>query len=512
MARGDDRHDRGAVAVVVALVVTLVLIPVAALALDLGSSYTFAAALQRAADAAAEAGAQELARQQRLTPAVTQAVAIQAATTVAIDVLCHDPLLNPGPPDGAGIPQGPWYPVCVSGGRGWASDRDVDPLDPNGHPNGEIEFYTGPPSSSHLFSVGQLVTGGGTGLVDGIRVVTPPATVRYAFAPLFGVSSGAVQRAASAELRTVLPVQGYLPFYTTAAEVAPGRSGAWCARSAPYRSWWLTSTAPPSGAQSVHPAGIACDDSPTTAAPRGYLTGVVPGTPIQPGDQVALAPQVWPDVARLRTLTPMFFGTSGRLTQPGCPGGNGASTGGYPGVESAHLADFADSRIGPADALQNAILAGTAIDPTQQGWLLPSILDCGRLGVLPVVAGVPATGMSTPPPLGTPGPLTVVGLRLVWLDSSFSETDPAPIATASAPGSGCLSRGFYWENPYTAGYCPAQDDIDAPLRAVTGYVLDPTLLPATVTAADATNTTSYLASGLPATVRLARDVGDPPPS
>ena len=517
MIRDRRRQEEGAIAVVVAIVVALVLIPVAAFALDLGTSYTLGSAVQRAADAAATAGAEELARQQRIS-GTTQAAAIAAARTVAVDVLCHDPLLRPGTP-GASGPAGFAAAACAADSRGWASDLDTDPRAPSDlrrHPNGEIEFYTGVVSpSTHTFSTGQRVTGSTTTLVSGIRVVTPPATVPYGLAGAFGVPSGVRQSWATAQLLTVLPARdddgtpggasgANLQLYLTPADVATipaGRTVAWCARSAPRESWDTGS-----GVESNHPSGV-CD---VAAAPtlypsvaRGYLTAdsaahrlVVPGSTVQ------LQPQVWPNVARLRDLRPGLLGTGGRLVQSGCPGGNGAQTGGYSGVESAFLADFVNPRVGSAGALKSLILAGTAPTGSQEGWLSPDILRCGRLAVVPVLGGVP-----TPPPQNgiTTTTVSVSSLRLVWLDNVFAEGDPTPIAAKA-----CLQRGLYWENPYTAGYCPPRDDTDAPLRAITGYLLDPRLLPATVTGPGAAHTAAYLGSGLPATVRLVRDLSDPP--
>jgi hypothetical protein len=102
-------------------------------------------------------------------------------------------------------------------------------------------------------------------------------------------------------------------------------------------------------------------------------------------------------------------------------------------------------------------------------------------------------------------------VRLLWLDGVFSSGDTTPIAgTTSVGGQKCLQRGFYWENAYDAGVCPARDETNAPLRAITGYPVDPRLLPATVSGAAAANTLHYVGSGLPATVRLVRDPSDPP--
>ncbi|HEY6794457.1 MAG TPA: pilus assembly protein TadG-related protein [Kineosporiaceae bacterium] len=510
-------RDAGAAAVVVALVVTLVLLPVAALAVDLGSSYTVAAALQRAADAASVAGAEELARQQRLVPAVSQSAAIAAATAVAVDVLCHDPTLNHGPPDPTGVPRGAWYGRCTGSGRGWASDRDTADDDPTAHPNGEIEFYAGSPSlSTGSYATSQRVDGSTAALVSGIRVVTPPATVRYGFAALFGRAAGTLQRAASAELLTVLPARDYnwqtgrgtnTRLYLTRADLVPQGGGgptAWCSRSAPRESWQISWSA-----ESNHPTGV-CDPASHPSVPRGLLAASAATTPLTPNltAQLPLEDQVWPAVSRMRELTPGLFGARGRLIGSSC--GSSASTGGYSGVESAFLADFVNTQVGSAAALKTFVLSGAAPGPGQEGWLAPDILRCGRLAVVPVLSSVQAP----PPTLGlTSGSSAVSAVRLVWLDNVFSDGDAAPIASTTSPtGLKCFQRGFYWENAYTVGYCPPQDDVNGPLRAVTGYLLDPRLLPATVSGRAAANAAPYVGSGLPATVRLLPDVSDPPPA
>jgi hypothetical protein len=90
---------------------------------------------------------------------------------------------------------------------------------------------------------------------------------------------------------------------------------------------------------------------------------------------------------------------------------------------------------------------------------------------------------------------------LIWLDDRLWSTDTQPVSTGS-----CLSRGFYWADPDYPTIC--RND----LRAYTGYVLDPLLLPATVSDTDAANALDeFVGSGLPVTIRLLRDVSDPPP-
>jgi Flp pilus assembly protein TadG len=499
MRDADDADDAGAVAVIVALVLALVLIPIAALALDLGSTYTAGAGLQRVANAAARAAA----RRQRAVPTPAQVDVIRAARTAAVDVLCRDALLSVG-----------WSRQCLD--RTWAEDRDVDPSSPSRRPDGEVEFYTGTPSdSTGTFGAGQRVDGSSAEPISGVRVVTPPASVRYGFAAILGLAGGTRQRAATAELRSVLPARDWngrtganSRLYLTENDLTGNAvSGApavavWCARSGPRRSWRTSD-----GNESNHPTG-ACDPDRHPSVPRSFLDAASVHQFLVPGRQARLEPQVWPDIARLRTLRPGLFDPGGRLTGTGCPGGNASSTGGYPGVEAARLADFVDPRRTTLDAVRELLADGEPWSADRAGWLSPEILRCGRLALVPVLGGVDA-----PPDLYglAAGPYAVVDVRLLWLDNTVAAADPLPIAGTVTPST-CLQRGFYWENAYVAGYCPARDEDDAPLRAITGYLLDPRLLPAVVAGDAGTLADRYLGSGLPATVRLVRDVSDPPPT
>jgi hypothetical protein len=155
---------------------------------------------------------------------------------------------------------------------------------------------------------------------------------------------------------------------------------------------------------------------------------------------------------------------AGRLVAKPCPGPgqNAPSTtriGNYSGVEAAHLGNF-----------------------QREGRLDPAILQCGRLAVIARVDSRVTW--------------RVQDYRLLWLDSQVTEGDPAQ--------TGCLHRGLlmatYW------GWCSGTS-----LRAVTGYILDPRLLPATIAGQDAANALDhFVGAGMPATARLIRDAADPP--
>jgi Flp pilus assembly protein TadG len=499
---GSGRDERGAIAILVTLTMVVVLIPTAALALDLGNVYTRNASLQRAADDAAIAGAVELARGQRAGPA--DQTALDAAREAAVGALCHDPELS-ADTNGDGVPDGPWRTACT-GGHAWATDND--------DANGEVTFYSGRPSADHVFTPDQVTEGGD--LITGIRVVSPSSRVTYGLGAISGTDHTDVQKASTAALWTTLPVRGYLPLFTTSGEYGP-----FCARSAPRTVW-----------QNTHPTGVCDPASPQSGSTaRGYLNeprsdGHSPPTSwntatgfdadhlvtgpeiVNHPNQVRLQPQLSPQSALLRDLSPGFFGgngaggASGRLSSTtACPGGlssTSGSNGGGISVEGAHLADFVDTRVGSAAALKLQISSPTAPSDAQVGWLRPSILRCGRLAVVPEV------GVTAPLPVnGIPGTtLQVTRLRLVWLDNEFAAGEASGQHIASG---NCLKRGFYWADPNYYWVCTST------LRAITGFILDPRLLPATVSGQDATNTVPYLGSGLPATVRLIRDAWDPPP-
>jgi Flp pilus assembly protein TadG len=452
------REETGAVAIIVSIVLTLVLIPVAALAVDLGSVYTRTASLQRIADEAARAGAVELAQLQR-DPAASQIA--DRVRELAVRVLCA-----------TSTQADPWQDLC-SGSHAWASDGDPA--------NGEVTVSEGTAPQ---------------GLLSRVRVLTPPSRVEYGLAGAFTDTGHAdPQRAATAQLRSALPVGGVLPIFATAGPTGTGEVGAFCARSAPRSIW-----------QNTHPGGAACDPAQNGSIARGYLdvrrtdsgqdghravwnaaVGIDAAHLPVVGSTVRLQPQSGGSSALLRDLAPGLFGGDGsygapaRLTRSGCaPPGGGASTvtsGPFSGLQGAYLADFAD----------------------QRGWLQPGVLRCGRLAVLPQIAVTPPL-----PYYGLTGSsYQVTRWRVVWLDDRVSSTDQAPVGTGT-----CLQRGFYWADPdsYTS---PCQ----TALRAITGYFVDPRLLPVTVSDADAppASQISYLGSGLPAVVHLIRDVGDPPP-
>ena len=484
-SRRDD--EGGAIAIIAALTVTFLLIPVAAMAADLGAVYVRKGALQQVADVAARAGADELARSQR-DDLPTAVPAIEAARRTAVQALC------------AGIDAGggTWADVCTD--TTWAADGDTA--------NGEVSFYTGPPDTDGRFATDSAV--GSTPPSDwitGIRVVTPPLRVEFGLAAAFSADHTDLQAASTAGIFTVLPKYGFFPMY-----LAAGEYGGFCTRSAPQRTW-----------QNTHPSG-RCDP----AVARGNLTAVrtdpaqnVAATawnaavgfdrdhlPLPVSGSATFAPQRWTTTSLVRELSPGLFGGSGaygappRLKNGTCRGGYTAnSTSTQTGLESAYLTNFINASVGTREQFRTLVRNGTTPSGSQQGWLSSDVLRCGRLASIPVLTNVP-----NPLPVDglTDGALTypVLGLRLVWLDDRLWEGEPSAERVAWGP---CLERGFYWADPSYSATCRTD------LRAYTGYVLDPRLLPAIVGGKDATNALDrFIGSGMPATVRLLRDVDDPP--
>jgi hypothetical protein len=480
----------------VALTVAFLLIPTAALAVDLGTVYVRTSGLQDAADAAARSAATELARRQNA--GVQPAQAMAAARTAAVDVLCADQSLAAY-----------WQTPCSQ--RGWVSDGDPA--------NGEVAFYSGTPSAAdHVYTADQAATG--SALASGVRVLTPPSHVTYGLAGAFGQDSTDLQKAATATLRTVLPRYGFLPLFAISSD-----AGTICIRSAPKTSFLNSSTS----LWSLRPDG-ACgpeDATHTSNTARGYLAvpnshsgnaetalgwntalGIQPDRIPYIGSTVALASQQnKDDPARLRRMVPAFFAGSGydgpgRLARTSCPGGNTTSIPGYGNLQGAHLDRFVNTRVGGTLDFQAQVLSGTSASPAQTGWLTPDILRCGRLALIPeITVGLPLPAGGLP----SNAQYQVTGWRLMWIDNEFSEGGPK---IASAPN--CLTRGFYYQDANDPLH--PNDCATSPLavRAITGYLLDPGLLPPVVHGEDAANTIDYRYTDMPATVRLIRDVDDPP--
>ncbi|MDQ1287414.1 MAG: Tad protein [Actinomycetota bacterium] len=490
-------NDRGTVVVVVALVVVLVLLPAAALALDLRAVYGREGLLQQAADRAATAGAAELAVRQRDHPGSANALdpvsGMDAARAKAVSALCVDSVA-------AG-----WTTAC-GGDHAWAGDGDKA--------NGEVSFYFGKPSAGHLFDATQSADDATAGvLVSGIRVVTPPSRVTFGIGAAFTADHVETTRASTAGLFTVLPAKGFLPMF-----LRPGEHGGFCTRSAPASASAWASSSPggaacsPAAARGVLAAGRTDAAQNAAAVAWNAATGFDQEHLPLPGRTATLQPQFYVPpygyaVSPVSSLAPGLFGGAGsagappRLGSGSCRGGHDTTSGPRTGLESADLASFLLPAAGDRNAFRALVRAGTRPAGTEQGWLDPAVLRCGRLAVVPVLGGLPDplpyTGMAS---LTYP----VTGLRLIWLDDRLWDGEPWYEQVAYGY---CHHRGFFWGDPVYPGYCGTT------LRAYSGYVLDPRLLPATVAGPEAAGALpEYLGHGFPATVRLLRDAGDPPAS
>jgi hypothetical protein len=490
-SRRDD--DGGAIAVIAALTVTLLLIPIAAMAADLGAVYVREGDLQQVADVAARAGADELARRQRDDPAPSTVMA--AARSTAVQALCA----------GIDTTASVWADVCTT--TTWASDNDPA--------NGEVSFYFGAPDTDGRYHADRVVPTAPDPRtwITGIRVVTPPLRVEFGLAAAFTADHTDLQTAATFGIFTVLPSQGFFPMH-----LALGEYGRFCSRGAPKARWGTNQLACASPAGQAIARGYLTADrtdpaenlkATTYNAANGFDAAHQPLPMPAPQPAATLKQNYyyssysWAE-ARLGDLTAGTLGTDGsptaRLRKGTCRGGYNASTSRFSGLESARLADFLDPHVGDKETFRTAATSPNATPADKRGWLSPEVLRCGRLAAVPILSGI----TNPPPDNGTAfpgaGAYSVLGVRLIWIDDRLWDTDDAPAATGN-----CYSRGFYWEDSTYSGLC--QND----LRVYTGYILDPRLLPAIVTGKDAANALpSFIGSGMPATVRMLRDVSDPP--
>jgi hypothetical protein len=147
--------ERGSVAITVALALTL-LLGLAALVVDVGLNWAARTSVQTAADSAALAGAS------RLT------VDGPAAAIATVEDLLQRNLVTPGP-------------------AGWALDGVED--------NGEVVCWTLPAPPPATPPPPGLGCPAGS---NALRVITPPVTVQYAFAPVLGKRSNSIKAMAAA--------------------------------------------------------------------------------------------------------------------------------------------------------------------------------------------------------------------------------------------------------------------------------------------------------------------------
>ena len=194
--------DGGAVAIIVALTLSTLLVGFGSLAVDLGNLYARNARSRSTADLAAVAAAQ-------LLPDMV------AARAKAVEVLCDPANAVQGWPAGA----------CTGPDPAWTHDGAGG--------NGEITFYAEDPAGA--FGLADLITTPDTSdpaarpQAVGIRVLLPPATVRFGLAAAAGFQSGDSVAAATARIGTPAGV-GVLPFPVMSSDITSATKNRFCIR------------------------------------------------------------------------------------------------------------------------------------------------------------------------------------------------------------------------------------------------------------------------------------------
>ncbi|MBT0771038.1 Tad domain-containing protein [Kineosporia sp. J2-2] len=343
------RHDTGAVAVVTALAVSTFLFGVAALAVDVGQAYLRQNDLRSLADRLALAGARGL-------PTISTAVDRLNST---LDAVCA-----------SGEESGP---LCPPGGITATAWTDGDPG------NGEITFTTGD---------GRPVTSPSTPAPT-LRVLLPPATVRFGLAGALGFGSATIQRSAGARIGTPLG-SGLLPFTVTPADLTSGRLCVGSARSP--------------GCVRPHPVSLPRQDTadPQTALERNLRTG--PDLPLRQGfsDRTDLTQ------ALTRGLLEPEGNRPGRLI--GDTGHGTLTLGGHAGIDATDLftgPTLLDPFHAGTRPLWSLLAQGRPAAPENRGWITAAAVRSHRLAVLPVV---------DPELMDDGNPLPVTGFRYLWID------------------------------------------------------------------------------------------------
>jgi hypothetical protein len=208
--------DRGAVAVLVAILVSALLFSVGALAVDLGSAWTARLGLRTAAEAAALAGAALL----PVDPTDPAASTDEAnAVRAAVDTLC-------GP--GNARPEWTASGACAGGLPGWAVDGNRG--------NGEVSVVDSQEYSGSPVAPPRV-----------LEVVTPPVRVQFGLARASGSDHVDVSASASARRGLAYPADNPVrtaPFYLTLDDVRSPASQGICLRVTP-RPTTTSLTTPP---------------------------------------------------------------------------------------------------------------------------------------------------------------------------------------------------------------------------------------------------------------------------
>ncbi len=522
-----SRPEHGAVAVIAAITTSAVLFIVGAMAVDLGDAFARRESLQTSADLAALAGARELPDIGRARSAAIASLCDRAASENTV----------------AGWPAG----TCSS--RNWADDGDLR--------NGEIEFFAADSNANGFLDDGTApagVTRSGSagdervtsGPATSLRVVTAPATVRFHLAAAVGVNSVTLQRAATSTTATPAGPRAVAPFYlvdgqdedpqvcfwfggpTTPAPsdrsacdasranrgfvdaprwVGGGGGGAIPAPQANLQ-FGLDRSVVPWTAYPVQPANPAPPAATSCAAAAGTATTFGAAAPAR--TPVNCLPLATASLSRAATDAFLNSGTARLRPEPTCPGRtNTISLGLHSGLAVNSL--FQQAFMNATNGAQVADLAAyyqlgkhPAPFPTSlRGALSSAILGCPQLALVPVVS-LPNTGPDGPrvPPAG--GTYPVVGMRYVWFG------DDSPFR--------CCTGTYYQERGFVFSLFGNR------LIGIKAYVIDPRLLPETVTGSPTLNAwtgpvwpgRSGSGSGQPISpgprqLRLTHDSADPIP-
>ncbi len=492
MIRRED--DEGAVAVIVAVLLSTVLFVVAAMAVDLGEAFSRRQIVQDAADLAALAGAGRL-------PDAT------AARTAAVASLCDQ---------AHGQPQDLGWPATMCADPSWADDGnekngEVTVFGPDDNGNGfrdDGRPFKLPNDDIRAGSTDDERLAGSSSLPgSAIRVLPPPSHVTFHFATAVGIHGVDVDRAATAAMGTPSGL-GTPPFF-----LIPSDAGKVCIQLG------INWEHPPTGCTGTARRGYV--DEPRNETPEGSSTvielnvalgldhGVAPWTSLPappnptPTPALACAGQSGTSLSGagllavncLHVVATGFgvrgqieaglVGTDGRLRRTDtCPGDNntGGTGGDYSGFDGNSLFQEAFLSAGSTATtsdLHNYLSTPSAsVPPLLQGALSSAVLRCPRLLLLPVLA-VPtgATGVPQLPIGGAAYP--VVTMKYLWV------------------GSDSAGNGLEF-------------DSDGNLRGVRGWLLDPALFSTQVS--KSLGLDPYAGLGLPRQVRLVHDREDAQPA
>ncbi|WP_143447531.1 hypothetical protein [Kineosporia sp. R_H_3] len=214
MSRGRaDGEDTGAVAVLVAILMSAVLLTAGALTVDLGSAWAERVGLKGVAEAAALAGAALLPEDPTAGPQITSQLR-DDVVKAAVAVLCEP---------GNRRPQ--WDTACATASSpAWAADLDpadgevfIEVAEPNAYPDGE---------DARLPWV--------------VRVVTPPVRVDFGLARISGTDHTDIQTSAGARRGLPWPAAEKplpaSPYYVTVDDLEHNDTGSVCLRTTPRPS------------------------------------------------------------------------------------------------------------------------------------------------------------------------------------------------------------------------------------------------------------------------------------